>query len=447
MKFTQADWEQHVTNSHVPYRRDCAVCVHGAGNGRRHQGVVHPDVYCMSADIAGPIRVKGKDPESRNHRPATFKYFLAVSYRFPRYKGVKEESDPTKTDGFDDAALPPGGTDDLADEALPLGEGAPSEHYEESLYEPSLTSEEAGEEGVEGPREFAAKVVEEHPWESDRCELQRPPDMARLVFAVPLHINKGDDILNALQQVYISLRSLNLPVLRFHTDRSREFFNRKTRAWFHERGVRTTTTEGDVPQQNGSAENTVRWLKARARTLLTSGEVDSSLWPCAIMTAAAQQRAQQLGMKSKLAIHLGGKCSVKRKFFSKKGDLEDRWVEGKYGLSPSVNDGHIVLRSDGVGNGFVQTLHVRTRLVSPDPPPLQFVGDSLEEEHSAPPRRVRGKRSSGERPDHAVAPLPPPAEAPHPEGFVPLVEEESVRVARLSLQDLEVFAKELIEDD
>ena len=321
----------------------------------------------MSADIARHIRVKGKDPESRNHRPATFKYFLAVSYRFPRLKGVKEESDPTKIDGFDDAALLPGGTDDLADEALPLAEGAPSEHYEESLYEPSLTSEEAGDEGVEGPREFAAKVVEEHPWESDRCELQRPPDMARLVFAVPLHTNKGDDILSALQQVYISLRSLSLPVLRFHTDRSREFFNRKTRAWFHERGVRTTTTEGDVPQQNGSAENTVRWLKARARTLLTSGEVDSSLWPCAIMTAAAQQRAKQLGMKSKLAIHFGGKCSVKRKFFSKKGDLEDRWVEGKYmGLSPSVNDGHIVLRSDGVGNGFVQTLHVRTRLVSPD---------------------------------------------------------------------------------
>ena len=80
----------------------------------------------MSADIAGPIRVKGKDPESRNHRPATFKYFLAVSYRFPRLKGVKEESDPTKTDGFDDAALLSGGTDDLADEALPLAEGAPS---------------------------------------------------------------------------------------------------------------------------------------------------------------------------------------------------------------------------------------------------------------------------------------------------------------------------------
>ncbi|CAE7412998.1 GIP [Symbiodinium sp. CCMP2592] len=272
MKFTQADWEQHVANNHVPYRRDCAVCVHGAGNGRRHHGVVHPDVYCMSADIAGPIRVKGKDPESRNHRPATFKYFLAVSYRFPRLRGVKEESDPSQTEGFDDAALLPGGTDDLADEAFPAAEGPPCEDYEDSLYEPSLAEEEEEEaegEGVEGPREFAAKVAEEHPWESTRCELETPPDMARLVFAVPLHTNKGD---------------------------------------------------------------------------------------------------------------------------------------------------------------------------------------SLEEEHTPPPRRVRGKRSAGVRLDDVFAldpppPLPPPAEAPHPEGPVSPVEEESARVARLSLQDLEGLATELIEDD
>ena len=69
MKFTQADWEQHVANNHVPYRRDCAVCVHGAGNGRRHQGVVHPDVYCMSADIAGPIPCERQRP--RKPQPPT----------------------------------------------------------------------------------------------------------------------------------------------------------------------------------------------------------------------------------------------------------------------------------------------------------------------------------------------------------------------------------------
>ena len=116
VRMTPADWEQHVANNHIPFRRDCAVCVHGSGTGRRHVGVAHPDVYCMSADVAGPIRVEGRDPESRNHRPATFKYFLTVSYRFPRLKGVKEEPDPTTAEGFEDPALLPGGPDDLADE-------------------------------------------------------------------------------------------------------------------------------------------------------------------------------------------------------------------------------------------------------------------------------------------------------------------------------------------
>ena len=46
--------------------------------------------------MPGPIRTAGRDPESRDHEPATFKCFLSVSYRFPRLKGVKEESDPAK---------------------------------------------------------------------------------------------------------------------------------------------------------------------------------------------------------------------------------------------------------------------------------------------------------------------------------------------------------------
>ena len=45
-----------------------------------------------------------------------------------------------------------------------------------------------------GLENFAAQVVEEDPWESAKCELRAPPDMARLVFAVPLHTNEGDDI-------------------------------------------------------------------------------------------------------------------------------------------------------------------------------------------------------------------------------------------------------------
>ena len=111
--------------------------------------------------------------------------------------------------------------------------------------------------------------------EKRQSESEAPPDMARLAFAVPLHNNSGHETLETLQQVYISERSLNLLVLRFHPDRSQEFFNKKKHAWFHERGVRTTTaatTEGNTPQQNSAAEGTVRWLWARAVTLLTSAK-------------------------------------------------------------------------------------------------------------------------------------------------------------------------------
>ena len=76
-------------------------------------GVAHPDVY-LSADVAGPICVEGRDPESRNHRSATFKCcFLTVSYRFPRLKG-SEEAKLNHCRRFEDPALLPEGTDDLA---------------------------------------------------------------------------------------------------------------------------------------------------------------------------------------------------------------------------------------------------------------------------------------------------------------------------------------------
>ena len=89
--------------------------------------------------------------------------------------------------------------------------------------------------------------------------------------------------------------------------------------------------------------------------------------------------------------------------------------------------------------------------VSPDPPPLEFVGDSLEPEHPPPRFRIKGKQGLDEllaEDPLPAPPLPPPAEAPAPEGLVPVeVEEEVARVARVSLEDLEGFAKELVEED
>ena len=76
-------------------------------------------------------------------------------------------------------------SEDLADHAAeaevphPEGQGD-GEDYEESVHEPSACAEEEEEE-QERPREFA------------KCEFEAPPDMARLVFAAPLHNNSVDE--------------------------------------------------------------------------------------------------------------------------------------------------------------------------------------------------------------------------------------------------------------
>ena len=98
---------------------------------------------------------------------------------------------------------------------------------------PAVVEEQEEEEEEDGKKVRAAKVKEEYPWETTRCEYEAPSDFARLVFCVPLHSNNSAHVMEALQQVCIELRSLNLPVLRFHTDRGREFCNSRVRAWFH----------------------------------------------------------------------------------------------------------------------------------------------------------------------------------------------------------------------
>ena len=103
----------------------------------------------------------------------------------------------------------------------------------------------------------------------------------------------------------------------------------------------------------------------------------------------AQQRAEALGFTSKLAAQFGARCLVKEKAHSSvaaaKGEI--CWISGRYaGLSPTVDDGHLVYRDDGKGNGFTQTLHVRTSTLEPLECLERFEGEAV-----AVRRRVVGK--------------------------------------------------------
>ena len=48
-------WRRHFAAGHIPYRKDCGVCVQAAGRRRARRKVLHPEAFCLSIDTAGPF--------------------------------------------------------------------------------------------------------------------------------------------------------------------------------------------------------------------------------------------------------------------------------------------------------------------------------------------------------------------------------------------------------
>ena len=226
------------------------------------------------------------------------------------------------------------------------------------------------------------------------------PETVNLLFATALPDNKSATVLEAIQDVVMYCWALNIPIVRFHCDRGMEFYAKATRQWIKYHGMRFTTSEGGLHQQNGMVENAVRYVKQRARTLLIGARLPQKLWPQAVVMATTAQRATVLGMEARLAAPFGAKVLVRRREYGgaaepgKPDDLAPRWLEGHYlGLSETVRRGHVVYLSNEDGEKFVHTVNVRVGLE--DPPPLE--GELGAELPGPPSRRLREKsRGSGD---------------------------------------------------
>ena len=48
-------WKQHLLDGHIPYRRDCRLCVEGTGIGIQHRRVAYPQAFALSIDLFGPV--------------------------------------------------------------------------------------------------------------------------------------------------------------------------------------------------------------------------------------------------------------------------------------------------------------------------------------------------------------------------------------------------------
>ena len=398
---TPAQWQKHVASNHADYRRDCATCVMARGSGRQHRRIHHPETYVLTADVAGPL-TPGLDSTSKGTMGKNLKYLLVAKYLVP--KAFVEE--------FSGRASP---SDNGAPEPKVEEESKHGENYRELV--PDEQEDLFGDLFVDDPKDKrivqAAEVVvfpdnedllearaldieeeyvpsEPEHEEEGTAEVLEPdevqqqpgdvtmqegdcvaPECTYLTFAVALPNNQSRTIRGGLQDIILYLKMHGLPVYRFHADKG-EFYNNLFRAWLREQGVVGTWSEPSMPQSNGHAESTVKWIKGRARTLLQAAKLPVRLWPVAAATAAAEQRARVLGWHSCLAAPFGATVHLRKKAFDKYGPLrrehgvESKWTTGRYvGMSTIVHRGHVVyIPAEGEEKEkFLHTLHVRPNLV------------------------------------------------------------------------------------
>ena len=346
---TPEKWKEHVRAGHYPARRDCLQCVMHGATGHRHTRIEHPSLFCLTVDITGPFRTQGEDPGARGDRAkaAKMKYLLVAKFTIPE-SYVTGEFEPTGSDPLDEEV----GSKDLFDEEdkVPIG-GDDRDPGEAIVEEEPLDVEEESEEADTGAGVGPIPLDVE------------APKATYLLFAEPLLNDKGPTIASAIQSIVLYLQSLNIPVLRFHSDRAAQLTARPLVQWLHQQAIRTSTSTPGVPQGNGAAESAVKELKLRTRKILSTSGLEKPFWPVAAKAVASIQRARVLRQVPKMIASFGSKVLVKKRRYAASGALirlefGERWSEGLYlGLSDQVADGHLVY----VDGTFTHTRSVRDK--------------------------------------------------------------------------------------
>ncbi|CAE7283226.1 RE2 [Symbiodinium sp. CCMP2592] len=288
----ESEYRDHCLRGHIPFRKDCEVCVRAAGKDRRHLRQKYGSAYTLSLDLGGPWQ-EAKDLYQ------TQRHVLIGTYQFPLLdKPATEEGFPIpddvvgaheEGDGADDVSLEPEDGDIVT----------PDERLEASEVE-------------------VKKVIEsEEAWRALKDHATKPVRMINFMIAEPLKSKKHrSEVLAATQRILVKLQHQGYPVLRLHTDRGGEFVNQSFRTFCEARQIFRTTGDPGSPQSNGRSEATVGVFKKGVRALLKQANLDSSYWARAAVHWSALRRRgaeQQLGLKPRDILPFGARVHVRRR--------------------------------------------------------------------------------------------------------------------------------------
>ena len=271
-------WENHCRAGHLPYRRDCHICVEAAGRDRPRKRVPCPESFCMGIDMTGPFEA-GRDQEVNK----------------PRYAMVATVTIPVDADGPLISGLQSLRAERAviaADEEVWVPEedgdgGSPGESGGQLPEQPEHDLEQGDGD------DLAAMARKEEAWKAFLKDA-KAADVRTLVLAIPVKDRKAGTVIEATATLVARLRALQIPILHIHTDRAKEFVGRRFREWVAARGIYQTCTAGDEPAGNARTERAIGLVKARARTLLAAAGAPMELWPLAVRQAGEELFRRQL---------------------------------------------------------------------------------------------------------------------------------------------------------
>ena len=237
--------ERHINNDHVPYRKDCSVCVAAQGRQRMHRRSQAKGVYAASFDLVGPYPPgQGYDTTaSGRDRHHGYRYFLACAFTIPMppYGVLPPESAPMAVPSG--SPVPATEQEDLFKEVF--GSDFENEDALADMLEP--LGEEAS---VSGFALCFAKVTHRVSKKGPESpsELHEPPPLPppskdpsvrtrMLTLGAPLRSKKIREVLPAIQGVINRLTAAGFPVNRYHSDRAGEFRARPLVTWLRAQGI------------------------------------------------------------------------------------------------------------------------------------------------------------------------------------------------------------------
>ena len=265
---TLEQWKQHVKQNHVPYRRDCRVCVECMGQDAPHRRQQQSGsmAYNLSMDIAGPFRIGwdfGYGQEARYGLLATVPVPLGteVDEEPPKKEeGVSEEPGEAEVQYSEDPE-PLKDVDDIEDD---LGL---EDEMEEILAD--------ADDGQELPPEKRGPEEKEVTME----EATRPIKVQNVTLFEPLASRQTSELVKGMERIWSQLRALGIPCYRCHSDHAKEFVSKPMRQWIAQKGMVQTTTGGDNPASSGRIESELCQWKRRLRLTMASAKVPVEEWP------------------------------------------------------------------------------------------------------------------------------------------------------------------------